>query len=279
MTSILNKNGQYEHSFRQSWIKNLVGCPEQARRLYFDEIEDWETDAASVGTAVHSAIEQALKLPQDGTVFEDDVAQSFHNAFSHQMALPNFRWVKYDEDQARSFGERCARKWYQEMYHQLEPEVVELRFENLLVHEDEIRKIFLEGTIDYIDKHFGIVDWKTAGRPWTAWSVKQNQKQADVYSLAAAMLGLLPDSPLKFTFCVMNPDGIQTFPADLSAANWRWIVRSTLNAAKLIEANAQAWPVDDSYFLCSEKWCPNWRDCKGAVVADTTFDDLLEGVA
>lgn len=270
MKSELLEDGRWQHTFRQSSINESTICLERARRTMTGEMPDIETDAACVGTAVHAAIETDLRHYRDTREHFDQetLVEVFEREYADLEALPEFRYVKYTPNQARSLGATFTRHWYQEIRPSLRPIEIELEFA-LPLWEDEQRKIMLTGTIDLIDERQGITDWKTSGSgrpnkgPYREYEYRKSAVQPTVYTWAASQLGYA-DMADRFTYCVLHEYGIQQFEVERGPADWQWLIDRCLALSTLMEAQLSVWPkTGDVHVLCSAKWCGAYADCRG----------------
>lgn len=281
----IGADGRYVHTFRQSWLKTADTCLQRARLEWAGEFERWETDAASMGTAIHAAIEASLTDLRDygcPLTIEDaiEVAQA---TFSELMALPNFRWVQVTEPTARKDIAAAVRAWHERVLPDLEPLHMELNFGPLVLHEDDQRVIQLTGSIDYVDMALGLVDWKTANRRYERWEYQRWAIQPTVYTWAASQLGIyggeMPADGHPFTYFVFLKGGdrgdVQQLTVTRTPADWGWLKRKCFSLAILHEAGLPEWPRNDNHALCSERWCPAWSICKGAAVCPPTSGEHL----
>lgn len=275
-TPQFGEDGKRVHYFRQSSMKTVDLCLRQAQLQMRGELDRWETDAACAGTAAHAAIEVCLIEKRDsgvalGLKAATIVAQA---EFDELIALPNFRWIKRNEVQSRRFIANCVRAWHEQVLPRLVPMHMELDFGPLLLHEDDQRRIYLKGTIDYVDAVQGLLDWKTSGRPYEAWEKERWDLQASAYTWAAHQLGVVTDAPFYgFEFVVMvdhraDEVKIQRVPVVRHTGDWGWLAQRCVGVAELIEAEVPTWPMNDNHALCSPKWCPAWDQCKGRFYAD-----------
>lgn len=260
-------DGRFHHCFGSSWIKTSDICLERARREMTGEMPDVQTDAASVGTAVHSAIETGLNARKDGYQFDrTELVELFQMEFSLLMADPTFAWIKYRERSARSFGAKCVTHFYNEVWHTIPDEVTLEQTFVLPFYEDDERAIELSGAIDLV-LPTRIGDFKTSGRgPYEEWQYKRWAVQPTVYTWAFSELGLLGSAPpsVDFEYVVMHPHGVQRFTVTRNDSDWSFLEDKVLRLAKLIECGPSEWPLNDNHALCSEKWCPAHSTCKGS---------------
>lgn len=270
MASTCDAQDFWTHTFRQSWLKTTDICGQRALLEYTEDarMPRVDSDAASIGTAAHTAIE--TYIASEG-ISLTDMIEIWDHEFGKLVALPTFQWIKYSESQALAKGAAWLADWHREIGptipfdHEID---LEWGFEHTL-YEDEDRQILLNGTIDYVDwtaSH--IIDWKTSGGgPYKAWEKTRWDIQSSVYTWAVAktQVEIDPHGPLPtFAFVVMNDKEIQTLPVERNQLHWRWLTEKCEVLARQIEADLGVWPMNDNHALCSEKWCPAWFACKGA---------------
>jgi hypothetical protein len=280
-------DGRWHHRFSQSWLNTAHTCPERARLEHDKEMPDDETDAANVGTALHTVAEVAVEmLRDDGIVLDVNTAvELWDREFEQLAAHPSFRYVKYSEKKAREFGHHCTILWLEEILPQLDVEhsQTEKRFIVPLVDDGE-RVIELSGSIDYVQSMIDAWDWKTSGRgDYVEWEKKRWAIQPTVYTYALAHeRGWLTECDdcegaaseagccrrfersLYFNYAVMSYDGAQVLPIERGPEHWSWLADQCTRLALLIEREMPAWPTNDAHALCSPKWCPAWDACKGS---------------
>jgi len=220
-------DGRWHHRFGASWLKTTDICLERARKEHTHEMPEEESDAACVGTALHTVIETNLQCELSLA----DSVDLWHHEFSTLMQLPSFTWKKYTEEQARRFGEGCVTTFYTQVLDTIPRECkLETRFVLPFV-EDNSRVIELSGAI--------------------------------VYTWAAVMLGLVDYGTVPFEFVVMNAKEAQRVPVTRNWRDWEFLKDKVTHVAELIEQEVQHWPLNDNHALCSELWCPAWDTCKG----------------
>jgi hypothetical protein len=277
MKSYVDDAGRWQHQFGASWLKTAQTCLERARREHTGEMDNIESDAACVGTAVHLGIEVCL---ESGGLTLADQLEVAQDEFSRLMLLDGtngdpearhkegvFTWVKYDERQARNLIATHTANWYHEVLPDLDysahtewtfgdegsPEVV--------LWGDDTRTIRLAGAVDYLDRNGAPKDWKTAGQAYRKWEYDRWGMQPTVYSYA---INYVHGRNLPFEYVVMHPKGVQRFTVERDERHLKWLATQCVDLAIQIEHNIPSWPKSDNHALCSEKWCPAWRTCKGA---------------
>lgn len=260
----------WHHRLRQSWLKEADTCPERARRDHLGLDERRETDAANLGTGVHSAIETTLSEGQAGNELDEDTAvEVFNRQFTEMMAAENFEFVKYTEKSARNFGETCVRNWHRQILPTLEYQdaILEHTFQVPLV-DDGQRVIELSGTIDYWEPDRSLRDWKTSGRgEYQPWEKKRWDIQSTIYCYSVCAIEEWWD-PLTFEFIVMHPKGVQRLTVERTVDDFEWLKAKCVAYAKLIEAELDVWPMQDNQALCSPTWCDSWKNCRGKYLGD-----------
>jgi hypothetical protein len=247
------------HTFRQSFLNEFLICPERARLSLTDNKPPDNTDAAACGTAVHAGIEHVLL----GGGFLGAM-DAIEDAWWDEQREAHFRWTKYSGNTAWKWIETCWDHWctwYQKQHylHDL-PWACEVPFE-VRVYEDAERTISIKGTIDAWDGT-RVWDWKTSSRgEYEAREYQRWAIQPTVYT--RAMTSLHSQHNVPFKYGIMHAKGMQTFQVDRDERDWAWLNRKCVSIAKLIEADLDQWPLTDDHWLCSEKWCVNWANCKG----------------
>lgn len=270
-------DGRRNYRFHQSWLSDTDLCPERARLGLAGELLDPPSDATSVGTAMHWAIECGIRAKQRGEdVYAEDLVPVAQAEFSKLIAEDGFTWKKRKEKGARNYLTMAVENWYEAILPKLDPWHVELSFGPYVLYEDDQRVVELGGTIDYVDRKWGLMDWKT-GSPhsWAGkdWEKSRAALQPTVYCWAwrqhSAENGLEePPNPQPFRFVVMRDDGaVQKVLVQRRLEDFAWLERKVRSVVTLIEAELPEWPRrDNENGLCSPKWCPAWAQCKGAHV-------------
>lgn len=280
----LAPDGRILHRLRQSDLGDYDKCLEYARRKWQKLVPRWETDAASMGTAIHGAIETTIQdqIDHGSPLPEDQAVHIAQGIFSEQMAHEQFRWIQVKEGGARKFIDRAVGAFYEEVLPTLDPLHVEARFGTALdgdraalggaltFYEDDERVIQFTGTMDYVDRQSpSIKDWKSASNKYEAWEYQRWAPQPTVYLWAAIELGLVdPDLPSwEFEYVVFIRGAtvkVQRITVTRHRGDFDWMRAKCLEIARLREAQLPRWPLGDAGWWCSSKWCPAWDDCKGA---------------
>lgn len=285
----LGDDGRYIHTFRQSWVNTYMDCPERARREAYGLTVRTENDAACVGTAFHAAVEFAVNMFGDDGIQMD--ATEMVAEFDYQWtklgleldkAGTPIQFVKRSELSARKYGHRMAERFATYTLPILQPWATEVPFGPIIVYQDEQRVIQITGSVDYIDKVLGIIDWKSAGREYVAWEKKRWAIQPTFYvpgmnerwvtDMVSPFDGSSYDGPRNtFTYAVypdrLNPPEPQMLKVERGGEWDYWLVDQLKPIAEQLEATElhflSEWPKRDQHALCSAKWCPAWSDCKG----------------
>jgi len=271
----VGEDGRYHHTYRQSTLDSLDLCLERGRLLLTGEMPRTETDSTAIGTSAHAAIEYCLTeiRDEDYTPPLGVLQELGQLEFEHLSQLDNFEYVKHTPEAARRLVDYCIESWYLEIMPPLAPRAMEFSFDGLLIHEDDERTIRINGTIDYDDELSGLGDWKTAGQKYQAWEKERWAIQPTVYTLAARIMGLesAKADRVPFTYYVMTKSGkvrTQTITVYRHQGHWDWLVEKCIAVSKLVEADLQVWPKNDTSALCSPLYCGAWGTCKGKHYAD-----------
>jgi hypothetical protein len=226
-----------------------------------------------VGTCVHGVIEQAVNENIKTGEWQplDHLHGLFELLFDEATESDEIRWVKRTPERARGFGMLCLETWHDHLMPYLVPVATEVPFDKILLWHDDHRTVTLTGTVDYIDRHWGLTDWKTASRPYVAWEKERWAIQPTVYCHVASLGtfdSVAPDlNPEQFTFAVMvdGEDEPQLVTVGRPRDEWAgWLQKQVLSIVPLIEQGIDPWMRNDQSALCSPKWCPVWDVCKGA---------------
>jgi hypothetical protein len=285
-------DGKYEHRIRQSWLNTLLDvCPEQARLDMTGQLERRETDPTAVGTCVHAAIEDTIEIILDddmGFRLEPPEVVDLFDAHWEKFQNENtIHWVKRNPDKATQFGRNCANVWATDVLPNLEPVATEVHFSDCLVLEDEHRRIYVSGTMDYVDRNY-LGDWKTAGREYKAWEKVRWAIQPTVYWYAMCKADDLKDvrerltdyaitvGLWKFIVTAEGKQNAQIVQLTRPTGWDGWLKRQLLSVVPLLEADLEMWPLRDQHALCGPKWCTAFASCKGAFVGQHEWAQPVE---
>ena len=270
MSSRRLPDGRWEHRFRQSWLNTLSHCPEQARAQWLGEFdEDEHTDSTALGTAVHAGIEVCLQEQADGQG-PLDVDDCVEVARMELERIGEWKYTKYPYKRVPELAEKLVTTWYDHVRPHVRPSLVEHHFSHAL-HEDTKRVILVSGTIDCVDDDLLVWDWKTGSRPYEPWEYQRWAVQPTAYTWAIAQEFEAVDrrGPWWFRYAILRTDGeVQYLKVRRGEPHVEWLRKQALAAAELIEQGLDAWPLNDAGWWCSDKWCPKFAECKGAVMAE-----------
>lgn len=252
---------------RQSWLNDLVICPERARLgIEYPQMRS-SSDATIMGTAVHTGIELLL---QGGS--EEDMRRGAHEHFA-DLATKPFNITSIDPEQYTELIDSMLTAYIADVL----PSVqlggqTEHRFSvplGMVVKwgYDEW-EVYVEGTMDYVQPNGTVWDWKTANRKYSIKDKQSQSVQATVYAHAVVASGLA-QYPASFRYGIMiravKPQAqIVDLVRNESHASW---LRHTVEPAVQLALSVgmdKGWVTNDTSALCSEKWCSFWSICKGA---------------
>lgn len=273
-------------SIRQSWLGTALRCPERGRfAIVRPELDTVTGDAAAAGTAMHTAIEDVL----GGAA----VANIGHDARHLADELIRFEQIEYKSfngpDELIFHAGNCAEAWARDLWPIIEPLGVietEASFHfPALTHRDWT--VCFEGTVDLVTQHGNALwDWKSSGSKWRQRDKQRADVQSTIYSLAA-LNGCFDREdfywPMEFNFGVMlRRKGLSSghvVTVERTADHARWVERRVRQFVDLfIDLGLdREWPALDDHFLCSQKWCPWYSECRGRHV--TADHDLYGYVA
>ena len=255
-------DGKHKHTVFQSLLSDFKDlCAERTRYTLFGEVPKRENDAAACGTGVHAGIETTLKRVKEGKDPDwDEALQSIYDAVGQ---IDINAWTKFTYKKALLLqAEQHFSRWWTQVRDLIKPEEIEWKF-SLPLHEDDERLIVAEGTIDLVDYVKGLVDWKTGSRPYQQREKQKSALQPTMYTWARTEhTGQFHG---RFTYFVMVPDKpqVQELTVLRTVNDWAYLKKVALGYAQLVEKNLPVWPMNDSGWWCSDRWCPAWHLCKG----------------
>jgi hypothetical protein len=277
----IDDSGLKKVFIRQSWLNDALMCPERARLVELHPESRRENDSAVLGTAVHKGIEGVLRediQPNQAGEFAKGWFHGFRGELQERGTDINITNV--DPDRWLEYIDSMSAAWVRDIYPSLPlGGLVEHKFCQPMaivegLHDDESSDwaLYFEGTIDYIHAE-GIWDWKTAGRKYYEAEKQSRDIQSAVYAGAMAYAEML-EHPTAFTFGVMIRSGNstgQTVTVTRTQAHTSWVMAQAaglVNSLMLLrDTNPEAsWVRNDQHHLCSERWCPVWSKCKGALM-------------
>jgi hypothetical protein len=267
---------------RQSWLSDAIGCPERGRRKIVQPEWDWEGDAAAAGTAAHSAAQACLE--GEARTVEEVVGIAAEEAKRLINEL-DIAYKSFDgPTELISHAIKCAAAWFDDILPRIRRGgLCEVPFQVVLFEHDSGRQVGIEGTIDYlppIDNQ--VEDWKNPGRKYDQQKKQAYDIQSTVYCTAAVKGALCSaweernlvsptyEWPMTFRFGsavrgAKQAKG-QIVEVKRFAGHEEWL-KDQLNRFVNLALGVgfeREWPCNDENWLCSEKWCPWWSDCKGA---------------
>lgn len=278
---------------RQSDITAFMACPEQYRRTNFDPTYvGSESDAALVGTSLHALIAEELDngfydRQFDAACFALDYLRNAIESFELAGTPYNRESFKTD-DKAGIFLANVCQDWFhseERRYLQsVDPQdrLVEWEFDVPFTTLGDTA-IWLTGTSDLVlPRRNQVWDWKTAGRDYELWEKQRWAIQPTVYLYAAiheGHVGMDANGLAHFEYKVFqrgtlgdggkaDPKPGQTYPVTRSDASFKFLektVRNMVNMQLTLGTDVE-WPLNDSGWHCSPKWCAFFADCKGKLI-------------
>jgi hypothetical protein len=258
---------------RQSWLKDMLLCPERARLAVVQPEFKTQNDSAAIGTAVHAGIEAVLAK---GVSVKDAPEISLIKFKELESVGVNHTNVNPDSWHNHVLG--LTEAWVKDIYPKVpiggNSEVPFAVPTNTLVNGMEL---WFEGTMDYLHEN-GIWDWKTAARKYSVLEKQTQDIQSSIYSYAGAKLGVLRgDSVFKFGVMVrVNNHYGQIVSVNRTKAHFDFVIKQAASAVATACAmmkdkdspTDERWLINDQHYLCSQRWCPWWSICKGAHISE-----------
>lgn len=257
---------------RQSWLGDVLMCPERARLGMVHPERRGASDATIMGTSVHTGIEKYLNT--ENPDFSDVVATSVKQ-WNELSKEPHKKSSGIDPNEAPRLIEAMTLGFVEVIAPNVERGgKTEHKFATPTGLIVDGYDVFLKGTMDYVAPSGVIWDWKTAKRAYNQKDKQSHSVQASVYALAVAELGLCPDpSNIEFRFGIMmrqlTPKA-QVVSVTRTALHHHWLldqIESVVIMAHRLTVDTP-WLKNDQGNLCSPKWCDHWANCKGAFITD-----------
>lgn len=253
-------------TFRQSDLEAADKCLESVRLKNAEPIEELYTSDLARGNAVHNAIEYVgNEMMRSGEIPAwDEVEPIIDESMLRELKLVEVWRTPSDETEETIRSNFEA--WYWEVLPQLDPAGVEKEF-NVLLDETPERRIFLSGTIDWVDESGLILDWKNPSRPYQRWEKVRWDNQSTVYTYAAACDDKnFEDRP--FQLVMLCKGKVHTIDITRGPNDWNALKAKCHALADLIDADLKSWPQGWNSWFCSPKWCPHWSQCRGKYLGD-----------
>lgn len=266
---------------RQSWLNDVMICPERARLSVV--LPDWRRDSDStiVGTSVHTGIENILN---------GDTQESATQAAVKEMdtLCENSKFVftsMTSTDEMRNYVKTLVGTFVSDVLPSVKLGGRTEQTFGVKLCDTQDHEVWLGGTIDYIDPEGVIWDWKTAGRKYSQGEKQKQSIQATAYSIACTENGWSPGWPVRFNYGVVTRASRsvgQIVPILRTSNHADWFkhqVESVLTTFYGVGLDNR-WMVNDQHGLCSERWCPYWSICKGSRLSgfDNTNTETTEEV-
>ena len=258
---------------RQSWLKDMLLCPERSRLSVTQPEFKATNDSAAIGTAVHAGIESLL------------------NDTCSVLDAPDVSLIRFKEMEAEGIRHTNVNpeSWHGHVVNltkafisDILPVVprggqTEVKFEVPTGESVNGYELWFEGTMDYLHKN-SIWDWKTAARKYSLLEKQSQDVQSSVYSYAGYKLGVTTEKT-AFNFGVMirvsNSYG-QIVSVSRTKAHYDFVIKQAMSAVAYGFAMTnntgvptdERWLINDQHYLCSERWCPWWSVCKGAHISE-----------
>lgn len=263
---------------RQSWLNDMVICPERARYGVLRPDFRIGSDATIIGTAIHSGIESVLRGDSDFDAMQKVVAGEYE-----VLAQSPHKQTNINPELIPDYLQSMCKAFYDSILPQVKlGGKIEHKFQAPLGCTVNGYAVWVEGTMDYVDTDGNIWDWKTSSRPYHIKDKQKSSIQASVYSVAAVQTGLTEGYPVDFRYGVMvraaSPKA-QVVSLVRNHAHTLWLQQFTkgaINTAVNV-GYEQNWFMNDTSALCSEQWCSFWSICKGAFIkeSDNAFPQQL----
>ena len=258
---------------RQSWLKDMLLCPERSRLSVLQPEFKTQNDSAAIGTAVHAGIEAVLTQRCSGADAPDVSLVRFK-----EMEAEGIRNTNVNPESWHQHVVGLTQAWVNDiMPHVPSGGASEVKFQVPTGQYSNGYELWFEGTMDYLHQD-GAWDWKTSARKYSLLEKQSQDIQSSIYTYAGNKLGVIEEKSI-FRFGVMvrtnNPYG-QILSVSRSKAHGDFVIKQALSAVAYAFAMTEKtgiptderWLINDQHYLCSQRWCPWWSVCKGAHISE-----------
>ena len=257
---------------RQSWLKDMLLCPERSRLSVVKSEFKTNNDSAVIGTSVHAGIEAVLTKKCSLSEIGEFSLQAFK-----VFEAEGIKHTNVDPSSWHSHVVNLSDAWARDIY----PKVPqggssEVKFSVPTGSYVNDYELWFEGTMDYLHED-GIWDWKTAARKYSLNEKQSQDVQSSIYTFAGTKLGVLNDcSSFNFGVMIRVRDAYgQIITVNRTKAHTDFVIKQAMSAVAYGFAMTNGtgiptdnrWLINDQHYLCSERWCPWWSVCKGAHIS------------
>ena len=270
---------------RQSWLGDTMICPRRGKyNITLPQMRRGSSETA-LGTAFHTAIEIILRDgPQDGYVETVDptlIAIAINNgvaSYHHEMGLNVMVTQDWDDETVYALLESMVNSWVTDISPHVERGgEIEKKFQFPL-NEFAVNgySIFMEGTADYVAPDGTLWDWKTAKRKYSAREKQLQSVQATMYTMMLAQQDHRDEYLFNFGVVIRSEKSSGHITTVRRTKNHHgWLARQTVGAGNAMFSAGDLF-MNDNHFLCSAKWCPWYRGCRGAHIT-SDGDRVVDG--
>ena len=265
---------------RQSWLGDVMMCPERARLALKNPQIRMPSDATIIGTALHHGIETFINTAPDvgfaGAEVEEIIKVSV--AEYQRLALEPHKKTGIDETKILAYLESMCLAWYTHILPQVE---LGGKTEHRFVLPIDIAiggfDVYIEGTMDYVSPSGVIWDWKTSGRAYSGAEKQKNAIQASMYAMAGTIQKMVPnENDIEFKYGIMirqETPKAQVVCLHRNQEHVVWIRNQIVSALRMGMTLGidNGWILNDQGHLCSSRWCDFWSMCKGATVSEQSL--------
>lgn len=259
-------DGRLHLELRQSNLSTYQMCPESLHAELTDPQPSTWTDATVIGTAFHAAVEYALLEQREAEMASRETMYSV--AANQVEEIGDWTFTRTARGNVQPTIEHLIDTWHETSYGTYEPELIEQPFKHLLWRDDQY-DIWLKGTRDCVTTDGLVIDHKTTSslRSWATWEKQRWAVQPTAYTWAtwreeSPRTPEMPERP--FAYHIVATDGTAH-----QVSVWRdqshidWLTQQAIQIATMVRTELDKWPLNDSGWWCSDKWCNQWANCKG----------------
>jgi hypothetical protein len=264
-----NVDGKDVITISQSWLTTYLECGEQARRDLYEKV-DGTNEQHLIGTTLHAYAAARLQGEDQGfsiATARDVFSDAWHDVRHVNMQKP---------ETAYKYARAAIDLWEKEQYPYIDPLLVEYEM-SAIIHCEPGLEVWLSGTPDCVETDREVKDWKTANDWFDELLYQRTDIQSSAYTWLLEVTGYEPTGWFEFWVYNKKAGYSQTVRVFRGPTHWAWLKEQCIQAADNIRNNkAKKWHLNDQSWLCSQKWCPYYSDCKGSLGEFPTKPATLE---
>lgn len=250
-----------------SQVETYLRCPRQFEFRYIEGIKSPPTGALVQGSGVHAALETGYRARRENPEAQISIEEPMDAFNDYVKQRTESEEIIYGDDTPekvfRKQGEETVTMWHRDKLHTVNPVAVEKPFVGVL------SRIPVVGIVDLIDdtETYGqvVADNKTskASKPQ---STVDSSLQLTLYSAVTRIPNQRWDVYIrpKLGSRGLSPPKLQEVYTIRTFKDVAWLEQVFTAVARAITTGSFP-PCSPDAWVCSEKWCGFWKNCRGGM--------------